>query len=143
MFQQHIITIKSTLAQAIEKKPVTELASQLFQIFFAKHPEAEQYFADYDMAELGPRKLRILTDHLLDTLEYPDFAEGRIDEEVFRHLIHSLRDREYYFAMIDALIECIKTTLASEWNRDIETHWIEASAGMKHMVDLGAKKHFS
>ena len=141
MFQQHAISIKESVAQATEKLPVDQLAEQMFNIFFKQYPEAESYFADYDMHELAPRKFRLLVDSLLDTLIYPDFAEDRLDEEVFRHLTHNLRDRVYYFGLLDALQCCIKTTLAKQWNDQYQEHWQEAVAGMMHMVDQGVKNH--
>ena len=143
MYQQHVISIKETVKYASEQHTVKQMAEQLFADFFSHYPEAQTYFADYDMAELGPRKFHILIDSLLDTLQYPDFAEDRLDEEVFRHLIHNLRDREYYFALLDALYRCIHNNAKHQWQPHNTEHWLEAIAGMKHMIDQGAKNHIS
>lgn len=143
MFQQHITSIKKTVAQATEQLSVDQLAEQMFALFFQQYPEAQTYFADYDLSELAPRKFRLLVDSLLDTLAYPDFAQDRLDEEVFRHLTHNLRDREYYFGLLDALIHCLKANLAHQWSETDEEYWREAVTGMMHMIDEGVKNHIT
>lgn len=143
MFQQHAISIKQSIAEATQKQSVDQLAQQMFDVFFTQYPEAQVYFADYNLDELAPRKFRLLTESLLDTLLYPDFAKDRLDEEVFRHLSHNLRDREYYFALLDALLHCIKTTLQDQWSDQYEEHWHDSMTGMKQMISLGVKNHLS
>ena len=141
MYQAHIHSLEESLKIATQRQPVTELASRLFNIFFEGHPEAADYFKDYDLEVLGPKKFRILAESIIDTLKYPDFAEGRLNEEVYRHMTHNLQDQEYYFAMIDALIACVKITLGDDWTAAYEEHWQESAAGMKHMIGLAAKDY--
>jgi len=139
MYQQHIAAVETSLAQAKEICSIEMLADTMFKIFFDKYPEARKYFADYDLSKLASVKFNIIVVTVIDTLKYPDYAENYISEEVFRHTIHDLKDREYYFALIDALIQSLKETLAELWSPQLEQDWTEAVAIMKHIIDREIK----
>lgn len=141
MYEAHAISIEDSVKRAVSIKPVSELAGLMFAHFFTQHPEAQVFFQPYKLDELAPRKFRLLVETLLDTLNYPDFAEGRLNEEVYRHLTHNVRDREYYFALMDALALTVEQTLADQWNKQYQEHWREANSGMRHMIDLAAKEY--
>lgn len=141
MYEAHAISIQDSVNQATALKTVPELAALMFEKFFNQHPEAQEFFKPYKLEELAPRKFRLLVETLIDTLKFPDFAEGRLNEEVYRHLVHNVRDREYYFALMDALMQSIKQVLANDWNNTYEEHWQEANTGMRHMIDLAAQEY--
>lgn len=139
MFQQHIKAIENSLEQAKKIQDIESIAGSMFTIFFEQHPEAKHFFTDYDMSKLALVKFNIIVTTLIDTLKYPDYVEGYISEEVYRHTIHDLKDREYYFALIDAMVESLKLTLGEQWTVELEKYWTEGMAGMKHSIDREIK----
>jgi hemoglobin-like flavoprotein len=139
MYQQHIEAVENSLAQAKQICSIEMLADTMFRIFFDKYPEARRYFADYDLSQLASVKFNIIVVTVIDSLKFPDYADNYVSEEVYRHTIHDLKDREYYFALIDALIQSLKQTLAEQWTPQLEQYWTEAVASMKHIIDREIK----
>jgi hypothetical protein len=135
MYQDHIKAIEYSLAQAKNISSIDALSAKMFSLFFEQFPEARGYFKDYDLTKLASVKFNIIVTTIIDTLKYPDFADNYISEEVYRHTIHDLKDRVYYFALIDALIDSLKLTLEQQWSDELQTYWTEATSGMKHSID--------
>ncbi len=135
MYQAHIKVIETSLAEAKKIDSIEAIADTMFELFFQQHPEATVYFKDYDLSKLASIKFNIIVATIIDTMKFPDFAENYISEEVYRHVIHDLRDKEYYFSLIDALIESLKLTLGDQWSDEIQAYWTEAASGMKHSID--------
>jgi hypothetical protein len=142
MYQEQIAGLKDSINNATQQHSIDYLSEKMFSIFFERYPEARDYFGDYDLSELGEWKFQLIAEIIVDGLEYPRFASHYIDEEVYRHLrTHNLRDKEYYFGLIDAVYETVKTTLNSEWNEDYDEYWREAIAGMRYTYDVALKEN--
>ncbi|MEH6593107.1 MAG: hypothetical protein V7746_22750 [Halioglobus sp.] len=142
MYQKQIAVLKDSIKQATQQQGTKALSAKMFEIFFQRYPEAQEYFAEYNLAQLGDLKFQILTEIIVDTLEFPNFASGFVDEEVYRHFhVHSLKDREYYFGLIDAIYEAIKIALNTQWNEQVDKCWRDAIAGMRYNIDIASKEN--
>jgi len=135
--------IENSIAQARDLRSLDELAGNMFENFFACHPEADACFDGFDLTKVGPFKFCKVSDALVDVLKYPEYSETSLSEEVWRHQIHDVRDKEYYFALADAFVETIKSTLAEIWSDEHEECWNDTLGGLKHNVDMAAKDHLN
>lgn len=138
MYEHHVRVLEATLARAIEKRGIDAVAAQLFELFFERFPETQAYFKGTRIASFGPRKFRIIADFLVDTLKHPVYAEGSITTEVMRHQMYGLKDRDYYFALIDCLLICVRSALAEEWTPEVEECWHDAATALKGIIGSAA-----
>lgn len=142
MYQEQIAGLKDSISKATQQHSIDYLSEKMFAIFFEQYPEAREYFKDHNLSDLGEWKFQLIAEIIVDGLEYPRFANRYIDEEVYRHLrAHNLKDKEYYFGLIDAVYETVKTTLHSEWNENYDEYWRDAIAGMRHIFDGALKEN--
>jgi hemoglobin-like flavoprotein len=138
-YQHHIQIVESSLQKAHDEAGVDVLAAQLFARFFECYPETQRYFEQTDVADFGPRKFGIIAEFLIDTLKHPQYAEGHICNEVMRHTMYGLKDKEYYFALVDAFRDSVKTALGESWNEEMEACWHDAVEGLKATIFAAAK----
>lgn len=141
MYQDHLTAVKDSFQQAAAQRGVQELADEMMSTFFEQHPEATAFFDGFDLKTIAVRKYCIVRDAVLDVLQCPDYSETSLSEEVFRHQVHNVKDREYYFALSDALAQTIKTTLGNNWTAEMGESWDDALAGLRHNVDLAVREH--
>ena len=143
MVEQHLQVVKGSIEQARSLSSLDELARTLFERFFERHPEANLFFEGFDLNKVGPLKFCKISDAFVDVLEYPGYSESSISEEVWRHQVHSVRDREYYFALAESFVDTVRTTLGEAWSESHEECWNETLMGLKHNVGLAAQEHLS
>lgn len=142
MYEKQIASLKDSINKATMQHPTKILSVKMFEIFFERYPEAREYFKDYDLAKIGGRKFQQIAEAIVDTLEIPGSANHYIDEQVYRHLVmHNVRDKEYYFGLIDAVYETVKTTLNSQWNENYDEHWREAITGLRYNINIASKEN--
>ncbi|MBT4521877.1 MAG: globin [Halieaceae bacterium] len=143
MLDNHIQVVEDSINQARNLKSLEELAEALMTNFFTRYPEAEACFQGFDLREVGPLKFCKISDALLDVLKNPDYSQSSVSEEVWRHQIHQVKDKEYYFALSDVFVETIKSTLGDAWSAVHEECWNDTLGGLKHNVTLAAKEHLA
>lgn len=141
MYEHHIQVMETTLAHAIAKRGIGTVSARLFEVFFGRFPETKRFFEGTSIESFGPRKFKIISDFLIDTLKHPVYAEGSIITEVMRHQMYGLKDREYYFALIDALVECVRYSLDEEWTPEVAECWNDAAAGLKAIIYEAAAEY--
>lgn len=141
MLEDHLQLAEGSIKRARELQSLDELAANMFTLFFARYPEAEQCFNGFDMKAVAPFKFCKVSDALIDVLKYPDYARSSVSEEVFRHQVHDVRDKEYYFALAESFVETIKSALAGDWTPRHDECWNDTLGGLKHNVYLAAEEH--
>lgn len=60
---------------------------------------------------------------LKDVIQHPNYAEGQISQEVVRHQMYGLDDKQYYFTLIDALHQVVRAAQSRCWNDITESSW--------------------
>ena len=111
MYEEHIQVIETSLNRAIDKVGKKVLSRTLFDLFFERYPETQSFFEETDIDSFGPQKFSVITEFLIDVLKHPDYAEVHLGHEVQRHTVYGLKDREYYFTLIDVMQESVKRAL--------------------------------
>ncbi len=134
MYEEHLKIIDASLKRGIEKRGLHSIAKNLFVLFFEKYPETEKYFEGTVIENFCDKKFNIIYNFLIDTLRFPAYAEGAICTEVMRHQIYGLKDKEYYFALVDSLLLSVKIALDDEWTPEVEEHWGDAATGLKSII---------
>lgn len=141
MYYDHAKLIEDSIAQVRARRSLDDLAASMFKKFFHRHPEAEAFFTGFDLAEIGPFKFCKVGDAMIDVLKFPSYSESSLSEEVYRHQVHDVRDKEYYFALADAYVETIKETLGDDWTGQHTECWHDTLSGLRHNIDMAAKEH--
>lgn len=57
--------------------------------------------------------------------------------EVMRHQVYGLKDKEYYFGLIDALMESVQGVLGDEWTEEMAECWSDVTIALKGFVQAG------
>lgn len=127
-------TLKRSLEQAEAKESKAVLADRFFRHFFERFPETQEYFSETDISKFGPEKFTIISQFLLDMVRHPDFAEAELTDEVRRHLAYGLKDKDYYFALIDALEQTIRESFPGSWGEQQAESWHDVSLAMKGVI---------
>lgn len=142
MLDNHLDIVESTLKEAEKRKGTPQLASMMFDRFFEQHPEATAFFEDLDMKDVRRIKYWRVAEALVDVLKFPDYSESSLSEEVYRHRwVHEVRDREYYFAMAEALVDTLRQVLGEDWTARHEECWRDTLGGLKHGLASAAQEH--
>lgn len=138
MYEHHVAVVSASIDRAIGKIGEEALAAELFRRYFERFPETkERYFHATNIAYFGVRKFRIIREFLQDTLKYPNFAEGNMYNEVMRHQVYGLKDKEYYYGLIDALMESVQAALGDEWTDEVSECWSDTTIALKGFVQGG------
>ena len=95
MYAGHLQVVKQSLAAARDRCHLSVLAADMFSEFFEHHPEAQPIFAQFDLEKIGPLKVCKIADALVDVLQTPNYSETSLSEEVYRHHIYDIKDKEY------------------------------------------------
>lgn len=130
------LTSSMTLAQS--KQGAHTLALNFFEHFFSVYPETQSYFEGTNIDSFCERKLGIIFEFFIDTVEHPDFAEGKLIEEVIRHQMYGLNDQTYYVTLIDALHEVVRVACGDEWTEDYQNSWHDVGMAFKAHIQAGA-----
>ncbi|HEY9033126.1 MAG TPA: globin domain-containing protein [Pseudomonadales bacterium] len=126
--------IQQALMLAEQRQGIEMLSEAFFGHFFATYPETREYFRDTDIRKFGPEKFRIVSSFLLDIVRHPDFAEVELTDEVRRHLAYGLKDKAYYFALIDALEQSVREALQQDWEGEMAESWHDVTLAMKGVI---------
>ena len=138
MYERHITLIETALKRAEEIKGKQYLAERFFELFFQHYPQTREFFKNTDFPTYAPMKYRMITSFLLDTVKYPDFAEGELTDEVRRHEAFGLHDKEYFFALVDTIEVLNKDVLGDEWTDELGSCWADVSLAMKGIISEAA-----
>ena len=130
----HYLLIEKTISRAYEKQGAAVLARLFFTRFFGQYPETQPFFKATHIESFGPKKIRYISDFLIDTVKHPDYAETQIITEVMRHQVYGLKDKEYYYMLLDAFHASVKECLEGEWTADMEDCWVDVVQGIKAQV---------
>lgn len=139
--EDYIKLLDSSFDRAKEKIGNDELGALLFEKFFAMYPETPKYFKGTDVSYFRGKKLNIIFVFIKDIIKFPNFAEGHISQEVMRHQMYGLTDKEYYFGLIDCVSITIKEVLESEWTPEYEEAWNDVSMAFKSIVGEAADSY--
>lgn len=139
--EAYIKLLDSSFNRAKEKIGNDALGELLFKKFFATYPETLKYFKGTDVSYFRGKKLNIIFSFIIDIIKHPNFAEGHISQEVMRHQMYGLTDKEYYFGLIDCLSLAVKEVLESEWTPAHEEAWNDTSMAFKSIVGEAAEAY--
>ncbi|NRB37997.1 MAG: hypothetical protein HRU20_05955 [Pseudomonadales bacterium] len=117
------------------------MGSLFFDKFFSIYPETQQYFNGTDINYFKGKKLNIIFTFITDIIKHPNYAEVHISQEVMRHQMYGLKDKTYYFTLIDCLFMVVKETLNDEWNPEYETAWHDTTQAFKAIVGEAAEAY--
>lgn len=137
----HYLLIEKTIRRAYEKKGDAQLAQLFFTRFFTHYPETRPFFKTTDIASFGPKKIRYISDFLIDTVKHPDYAGIQIITEVMRHQVYGLKDKEYYYMLLDAFHASVKECLEEEWTEEMEACWTDVVQAVKAQVYEATKDY--
>ena len=76
----------------------------------------------------------------MDVVEHPDYAQIHITQEVIRHQVYGLKDKEYYFALVDCIHYAVKQALADEWSSQEEEVWSDIALAFKGIIREAASE---
>lgn len=140
MISDQYVLIEKTINAVYAKKGDIVLAQLFFDKFFHHYPETKQFFKTTDITSFGPKKIRYISDFLIDSVKHPDYAETQIFTEVMRHQVYGLKDKEYYYMLLDAFHESVRECLQDEWTDEMEESWVDVVQGIKAQVYEAAKE---
>jgi Globin len=142
MYHDHLQAVKATLTEARARRDLQAMGDEMLQIFLTQYPEATATFEGFELDYIARHKFCKVADALVDVLEYPDYSGTSLSEEVSRHQIYDVQDREYYFALVDALVTVVKSSLGDDWDEKTEESWADTVSGFRHNIDLAFRENF-
>ncbi len=143
MMDNYISILDESMALAIDKVGKDHLAKLFFHRFFATFPETTTYFKGTDVDYFGAKKLTIIVTFIRDIIQHPNFAEGHISQEVIRHQMYGLKDKTYYFCLLDSLVISLKEILAETWSHEYETVWQDMTTAFKSIIASSVDDYLS
>lgn len=138
MDQNYLHNIQQSFNKACEKEGQQVLAEKFFERFFATYPETQNYFSNTDISSFATKKLIYVYDFFVDVVAHPNFAEGKLAEEVIRHQGYGLKDAEYYFILIDCLADTVQKALGEDNNEAITEAWRDVATAFKAYIQQAA-----
>lgn len=130
----YVALLEQSFALANENLGSDILAKQFFELFFSTYPETLEYFEGTDIDYFKDKKLTIVFNFIRDIVKHPNYAEGHISQEVMRHQMYGLKDKEYYFTLIDSLAKIVKKAVAEQWNDEYEDAWNDTVMAFKSII---------
>ena len=67
-------------------------------------------------------------------MRHPDYAETQIITEVMRHQVYGLKDKEYYYMLLDAFHASVKKCLQDEWTVEMEDCWSDVIQAIRAQI---------
>lgn len=131
---QYAVVLESSFARAVEKLTIETLSANFFAQFFDTYPETQEFFKDSDMNYFSRKKMKIIFEFFVDIVKHPKFAEDYMAQEVMRHQMYGLRDREYYFTLVACLQNAVKNALGDEWTDEMESTWNDVMLAFRGFV---------
>jgi len=142
--KEYIEALEQSYAQAQNKTSSEQIAALVFDKFFQAFPEVkETYFASTDLdSYFGSFKLNTIYAFFIDMVKHPDYTEPQLLQEIMRHEVYGLKDKEYFFAIIDCFVMAIKETLGEDWNEGFETAWNDVSLAFRPIISEAVETYF-
>ena len=132
--------IEQSYLSAVEKVGETGIAEIVFDRFFESFPETRTLFDEETLSTyFGRFKIKTIYEFFMDVVKYPDYGQVHFAQEFLRHDSYGLRDKEYFFVLLDCFVMAIKQSLGPEWNADYETAWNDVCMGMKPLIQEAAQ----
>lgn len=132
--EEYVKVLEESFRKAEDKVGIEELSTRFFSRFFETFPETGALFKGTNIDYFRKFKMRTIFVFLVDIVKHPNYAEVHIAEEVMRHQMYGLKDREYYFTMATCLLEAVKSALADEWAEEEEVAWNDILLVFKGLV---------
>jgi hemoglobin-like flavoprotein len=136
---QYAERLERSFNKAADKITIEKLSKNFFDKFFSIYPETQDFFKQSDMNYFSRKKMKIIFEFLVDIVKHPKFAEDFMAQEVMRHQMYGLRDKEYYFTLAGCLQEVVKEALEDEWDPETESVWNDVMSAFKGFVSDAAE----
>lgn len=134
MYQHHIDTLRQSIALGIDKQGIEQLSAPLFIELFQRFPEIKQVFDADSLESFAPQKFRLVAELMIDVFAHPQYAEESVMNEIIRHQMYDLKDKEFYFTLAESVHYCVKTACADDWSDNYEECWSDAVMAFKGLV---------
>lgn len=133
-----VALLEQSFDLAVDRVGIEALSETFFTRFFATYPETQRYFVGTDLPYFRRKKLKIIVDFLVDIVRHPNYAEGQITQEVIRHQMYGLKDREYYFTLLACLQMAVQAALGDDWTPATEAAWNEITLVFRGLIARSA-----
>jgi hemoglobin-like flavoprotein len=140
MYDHHIAVIEGSIQRGIEKVGLDALSANMFKQLFEQFPETASMFDVESLEGFAPEKFSIITELILDSFRHPEYAESTIQNEILRHHMYELYDKEYYFTLIESVKNCIQVALGDEWTPEMQECWDDAIAGLQGLIQKATRE---
>lgn len=134
MFEEHLETLRTTLAEAVTQQGKTALGMAMFAHLFERYPETAAFFEDTTLEDFAEVKFRLVSEHVVDAVNHPDYATYNLFSEIYRHRYFDVMDAEYFYGFVDALQATIFCCLQDSLGEQQKEHWEEASLAAKACI---------
>lgn len=136
--EEYVKVLEASFKRAEDKVGVEALSTRFFGRFFETYPETGALFEGTNIDYFRKFKMRTIFNFLIDIVKHPNYAEVHIAQEVMRHQMYGLQDREYYFTMASCLLEAVKSAASDEWTDEEESAWNDILLVFKGLVSEAA-----
>lgn len=135
---EYVKFLETSFQKAVENVGIEELSTRFFSRFFETFPETNNLFKGTNIDYFRKFKMRVIFDFLIDIVKHPNYAEAHIAQEVMRHQMYGLQDKEYYFTLAACLLEAVKSALGDAWTDEDESAWNDILLVFKGLVSEAA-----
>lgn len=140
MSEAHYNTLRDSIAQATAASSRQAMGLRMFEVFFARFPEAQRHFDDTYIPDFAAPKFKYVSDVILDSVRNPYYATYQMVSEVMRHNYLDVQDAPYFYAMIDSCQQAVADALGSNWTPELSTCWDESTQAAKGIVQAAIKE---
>lgn len=134
MYQHHIDTLRASIDIATNHQSLEKLSAPLFDTLFELYPETKDAFDADSLKSFAPQKFKLVSELIVDVFAHPQYAEESILNEIVRHQMYDLKDKEYYFTLAESTQQCVKSACGQDWTDDMQECWSDAILGFKGLV---------
>ena len=140
MSETHYQTLRDSIAQATACSSRQALGLRMFELFFARFPEAQRYFEETYIPDFAAPKFKYVSDLILDAVRNPHYATYQMVSEVMRHNYLDVQDAPYFYTMVDCCQQAVADGLGPAWNPQLATCWEESTQAAKAVVQEAIKE---
>lgn len=130
----YVQLIESSYKKALDKVGVEALSAKFFEPFFKRFPETASVFKGTNLEYFSKFKMNVIFNFLIDIVKHPNYAEAFVSQEVMRHQMYGLKDKEYYFNLGSCFQEAVKDTLGDEWTEEMEVAWNDILLAFRGLI---------
>lgn len=134
MYTHHIDTLRKSIAIGLRNQGIEKLTAPLFNALFERFPETQNAFDAKSLESFAPQKFKLVSELIIDTFAHPAYAEISIINEIVRHQMYDLKDKEYYFTLAESVEFCVKKACADDWDEDMQECWQDAITAFRGLV---------